>query len=1126
MFQLNDAKNARTHLEAAFHAQGNDPEILMALGRIYSQNREYAKAIEMFNKATPIMTDKSISRIEIAKVLLCEKDTKGAIKIMRETLANGQVKGACTIMGDALRMNGDYQNALSYYMKERDFGGDIETIQQKIAGIRFDQGAFALAKTEYMRLSKIAPSNSDAYYHLAIIEMKNNNIDAAEADLVIARGFGNGDARIYQLLGDGYTGKGQFQKAIGMYQRSLQLEPGRVDALLNLSTAQVNANQDSAAAETNILIYRLNNTKYSNYLAQAGHTFRTLNYLQKAKDLYAEFLAKGFIDKSVNIGLAQILYAEKNYAKVAELLRNCNNTQGNGQQISLMRADAYCHLGQYNEALPILSSLRAQKTCDSRTIELSAIAFEKSGDLTNAIKMLEQYLKSGTTADLANYAFHLGELYEKKNLKDNATEQYLKNIADYPQDGRNYEKCAQCYMVAKNWEAARTLLETAVAIAHAPARIEKMLAQTYDALDNWEKATLAYATYLSEAQRDSIAWKEFGAVYFEHKQYQSAIDPLSKASQLLPGDFECQYMFGVSCVETGKFSKALAPLSRAATLNKTNPLILDYLAQCYRSLKQNGDLIATLKTWAALDKKRFDIRVELGSLLLADKRLDEATADLWEATKIVPLDEKPHRILAQIYALQCNDTLQLMHLNAALQCSPRNWENQFQLACFYVAKNRSKDAEPCLARTLELNPHAARAHYYFGNILQARGSLDSACYHLEQAAQLEPNNAGYLALYAFVASQKGNSAAAIGAITTALKNDPSNTTILYLAGNVHKNCGQFETARQEINAAFSQNPALYTCYDVLGEIALQQKQYTDAAQNFFHAWEKGGFTESRAMNLTKAMMYQGKYEEAKDFLESVVAKNGSQQEALYRLAYAYCETGEVKKAQKIVKTLEQLHSTAMMQLAQGKIYEAEGNKDAALIAYNVADRFSPNNLYVHEGFGRIYLQNGMYDFAITHLSTAQSLDTLDMQLTMDLGKAYQSAGQTPNALLCYYNVMKKYPAHPQIHMVLALLKSSLGDHTSAANILKLGLQAHPKDATLCFLLGNEYQKIDQYDLAINSYQDALRLGKNNQIEALRMIGNIYYNNLVNDKKAQEFYKRYVKAGGKNDDVSEVMKKSE
>ena len=70
------------------------------------------------------------------------------------------------------------------------------------------------------------------------------------------------------------------------------------------------------------------------------------------------------------------------------------------------------------------------------------------------------------------------------------------------------------------------------------------------------------------------------------------------------------------------------------------------------------------------------------------------------------------------------------------------------------------------------------------------------------------------------------------------------------------------------------------------------------------------------------------------------------------------------------------------------------------------------------------------------------------------------------------------------------------------------------------------QKADKFDQAIDALQTALKKGKGKPIDALRCIGNIYYSNLVNDKKAKEFYKRYVKAGGDNPEVTEAMKKLE
>ena len=51
---------------------------------------------------------------------------------------------------------------------------------------------------------------------------------------------------------------GDFTNAIAGYRKSLALEPGREDAMINLAAAQVKSNNDSAAAETYLTIYRTN----------------------------------------------------------------------------------------------------------------------------------------------------------------------------------------------------------------------------------------------------------------------------------------------------------------------------------------------------------------------------------------------------------------------------------------------------------------------------------------------------------------------------------------------------------------------------------------------------------------------------------------------------------------------------------------------------------------------------------------------------------------------------------------------------------------------------------------------------------------------------------------------------
>jgi tetratricopeptide (TPR) repeat protein len=109
-------------------------------------------------------------------------------------------------------------------------------------------------------------------------------------------------------------------------------------------------------------------------------------------------------------------------------------------------------------------------------------------------------------------------------------------------------------------------------------------------------------------------------------------------------------------------------------------------------------------------------------------------------------------------------------------------------------------------------------------------------------------------------------------------------------------------------------------------------------------------------------------------------------------------------------------------------------------------------------------------------------------------------------------------------MTVATMKSQKGDYKGAVKCLTAALEIRPNDAKINFMLGQMYQASNNHESAINAYQASLKVRGSHNMEALRMIGHIYYSKLSNEKKAKEFFKRYAKAGGKNSEVDEIMSK--
>ncbi|NLG17710.1 MAG: tetratricopeptide repeat protein [Fibrobacter sp.] len=1124
-FSTGNLDKAAADLEKYLKVYPSDGEIFKTLGNIYSLKSDFSRAVDAYKVAMPLVKEKNSCRMPVAEIYIQQKNYASARKLLNEVLSEKQEKGANKMMGEVLMQQNELKSALSHFEKERSLHGDNVEVQEKIAQLYFRQNFLFPAKTEYTKLTKLSPSHPEAYFYLAVIALKDGDQTAAGILLKKASALGPGNAVIYGHIGDAYEQAGKSEKAVEAYRKVLSFDSKNSQTLLKLVGVYQKTGEDSLTAETGMALFAIDAKKYSGYLAQAGHLFNKIGMDKKAMEAYALFLDKGNNDFNVNSSYATLAFKNKDYAKVISLLKTGSAVMLQNGNVLLVLAESYCQTGQYNEAIPLLSKLLASNQESKHIMELTATAYEKTGDTLSAITFYERYLRFPSEDGDANLMYHLGELYEKKQMTSKAIARYEENIKESPDGLRNHERLGNLYIASKQWKNARTVLEKAVEFPHANVGFKKMLARTYAALQELDLAADLYNKYLVSSAGDASAWKELGEVYYKQKLYEQAVKPLTKAVELLPEDFDCLSMLGTSLVKTEEYSKAISPLGRARAIQKSNTELLELTAICYRNLKQTSSLALFLNEWIKLDPKRYDIKIELGSLMLEEKKVPEAIKMLTEAVKFIPSEVKPRLLLAQAYEVMGNDSLRLLQIKSALKFAPGEWEPHYQAGRYYLSKGILNEAELHLAQSIKLNPGHIRSRFDYGSLLLDLGNYTDAFEQLNTALESEPNNARYLSTVAYALILSGKQKEALENIAVAIGKGMSDAQVLYWAGKVYYKAGKKEPARQVFKDALSIDPSCASCFEALGDMSMEEVKFKDAARNYFKSWEKGGFNEKRAFKLGSALSYDRKFVEAKDFYEAVVQRNSGFNEANYRLVDVYCELGELKNARALLTKFKN-DGTPWMQLAQGKIFETENNTEAAMVAYRIAGRIDPQNPHYLAGLGHTYLKQKKVQEAIEALSMASAADQLNMQLLIDLGVAFQGSGDSESAFQYYHEVEKKCPEHPDIYALMASVKSQQKMHIEAAQICERGLKYNPENTDLLYTMGVELESGGKYEPAIGAFQTALKKGKGKPVEALRHIGNIYYAKMVNNKKAKEFFKRYVKAGGESQDVAEAIKKLE
>jgi tetratricopeptide (TPR) repeat protein len=1124
-FDLRDSSAALLHLEKVLQGSVDDPQIFMALAALYVKDKEYLKAIRMYEQAIPLVEDKSGCRLALSRLFLKKGEPLNAL-VYLEKVAESDVRyrGLNTLRGDARKAAGEPLVALELYQLERSYHGDDPYVQEQIARIYFEAEKMEEAKSEALRLIKIAPQKPEPYYWLSSIYLREKNTALAQEYLEQGQKRGAADEQLYYQLGRGYAELGKFDRAQQAFERCIAINNLREDAWIGLGDAQLARGKDSVAAETYMQVASLGTPAGLQFAVKAGKLFEKLGLAEKAKWAYNFYLGKGPASQDINVRLAHLEAGGGNNEAVVKLLSNTlvkDELQPSEQTLlahSLMATD------KPNEALPQLLKVIEAQPDNAAAIELAAQAAEKLGDFEQTIVLLKKYLNVVVSPDArSRQAFRIAELYERINDKGSALEWYQKNIAEYPGDIRNYQRRAELCLARRDWECARVTLEAGVVLVNAPGQMRRQLAQTYEELGQKDKALSAYSLYNAQAGGDSAALFALGKLLFTKKEYEKALSPLHQAQALMPKSFEVAFMLGQSYRQLSKAPQAIEAFVAARNLNSKDLRVIGALVELYRKVQDYQNLVVALREWAYLDEQNIDVAIDLGKALIKVHNTTEAVRILESASRKRMQDAQLHRTLMQVYASIGEERAWLDHLKAALSCDANKADLYYELGMFLIRKEKPTEAVDNLRKAVELEPGLTKARYEYGRLLRSLNNTRQAYDQLAECVKRDSYNADYLIAFSQAAFQIGNKDEAIRTIKLALQRNDKSVTALSLAGYYYNDARQGDSAKVYLKRALKLDDGCATCHEHLGDALLYEARYAEAAPHLERALALSAYSEAASMKLARAVLFSGYAEKAGELYRKIISMNPQNDEAFYWIVHIYLITGRKADAEGMFTTYAFKQKTAWLHLARGEIYELEEKVDAALISYSVASRLLSDEALTMAAAGRMNLVRKEFDKAVVNFGRALGYDPHNPDYLLQLGKAYEGLTDYNAAMQIYTEIIKKTPQFSEAFYLAARAMSKAGEHQKAIKLLRDGLARMPEDARINLALGHEYRLLNDNIQSIDAYEKAARWGGLEYVEAYRYIGTIYLEKLADKKKARRYFERYLKEGGSNDKVREQLK---
>jgi tetratricopeptide (TPR) repeat protein len=197
-------------------------------------------------------------------------------------------------------------------------------------------------------------------------------------------------------------------------------------------------------------------------------------------------------------------------------------------------------------------------------------------------------------------------------------------------------------------------------------------------------------------------------------------------------------------------------------------------------------------------------RVELGKLLLAQKRYEEALKELEEAAKAAPKSLSALLYLGRARHFNFNPKGAEEALRAAMQASPGEVEPQLALADVFEDNQKSAEAEAVLRAAMAGAPTNPAVIHRLGSLLMANKKTEEGLKLLAQASELaayDPSLSTIALAHARALDQNRKLREAETAYRQVIKLDPGNALAYFFLSSLYMRTGRYDDAQIQLNVA-------------------------------------------------------------------------------------------------------------------------------------------------------------------------------------------------------------------------------------------------------------------------------------------------------------------------------------
>ena len=709
-----DKKQAQAEalIKELYKQYPENPDVLLLMANLYREQKQYAKALEIFKAITALQPGNTAawigqvtSLIGLGQYKEADKTVKQLLSVDAEHLTGNHLQA---IIAYQLKNYAQAQQAIKVIEKNnRNYKGillvagsvyyqlgKLDLAQQKLneylevapddLGARKMLSAVYLKRKQGSQVIKLLKpfENSNDYSVFSLLSTAYNLVGNQKKsrfylDKAVALAPDNSQLATQQRLNNALSGdsealslkdenhenfqgiglpkilllfkRKEFEQAIAIIQAYQQKDPDNLELYNLLAQAYLNTNQKALARQTLEKAIALDASFLPARIALARLNLLE-NKVKDAKREYQRILGKDPANETAMLDLARISLQENNEQEMLTWLNKARRANKASVKSRLLLNNYYQKKGQFEEAVKYSAELV--------DIQPENLAFLKN---------------------------HAANLIQLKNYSQ-AIRSYKKMTEIRPDSPQTWYWLGSAQFLWKDYNNARQSFLKVLQLQPDHLIARSALIKLEQGRKNYQEALKQARELVKQHPESQIAYETLGDVLLLNKQAEQAIEI---------------------------YKKGLA-------LQDNNYLLVNKIARAYALSGQKDKAIATFENWLGSHPQNTRIRMTLAVLYQQNKFFDKARKHYEMLIEQEPDNISAINNLAMIYA-ELNDPRSLEYAEIAYSRAPENAAVLDTLGWLLVQNGEFKRALTLLKQAVQKNPADFDIRYHYAVALWKNG---------------------------------------------------------------------------------------------------------------------------------------------------------------------------------------------------------------------------------------------------------------------------------------------------------------------------------------------------------------------------------------------------------------------